>query len=384
MKWIGFVLLLIPVLCHSQDTIQHNFTLNGYVTDLQSFVYQSSVDNPTIDNVLQNRLNFRWNNKANTLSGIFEVRNRLLMGEMVSMGPGYASIIGADNGLADLSFNITSGTSYVLNSKLDRLYIDYTKDKFQLKLGRQRINWGQCFVWNPNDIFNAYSYFDFDYVEKPGSDAIRLQYYRNSTSTFDFVLKADSANRITSALLYRFNKWNYDIQFMGGILNDEDLVLGTGWSGNIFTASFTGEVSYFHPKKNFADTTGLLIFSVGSQYSFKNSLMLQTELLYNPVKTGEIKDFGEYFAMNLSAKNLSFPGFSFMLQGSYPVTPLFNVSLAGMYFPKINGYYIGPTLTYSILENLDFSVITQTFAGQLVKGYNQTVNLIYLHLKWNF
>jgi len=384
MKWIGLILLLIPVFSYCQDSIQNNFTLNGYVTDLQSFVYQSSVNNPTLDNILQNRLNFKWNNKANTLKGIFEVRNRLLMGETVSLVPGYANIIGADNGLADLSFNITSGTSYVLNSKIDRLYIDYTKDKFQLKMGRQRINWGQCFVWNPNDIFNAYSYFDFDYVEKPGSDAIRLQYYRNSTTTFDFVLKADSANRITSALLYRFNKWNYDIQFMGGILNDVDLVLGTGWSGNIFTASFTGEVSYFHPKKNFADTTGLLIFSIGSQYSFKNSLMLQTELLYNPVKTSEIKDFGEYFTMNLSAKNLSFPGFSVMLQGSYPVTPLFNISLAGMYFPKIKGYYIGPTLTYSILENLDFSVVTQTFAGQLVKGYKQTANLIYLYLKWNF
>lgn len=384
MKWFGYILLLIPVSSYSQDTIQHNFTLNGYVTDMQSFVYQSSVNNPTIDNVLHNRLNFKWNNTANTLNGVLELRNRLLMGETVNTVPGYANIIGSDNGLMDLSFNIASGKSYVLNTRIDRLFVDYTKNKFQMRLGRQRINWGQCFVWNPNDIFNAYSYFDFDYVEKPGSDAVRLQYYRNSTSTFDFVIKADSASRITSALLYRFNRWNYDIQFMGGILNDEDLVLGTGWSGNIFTASFTGEVSYFHPKKNFADTTGLLIFSVGSQYSFKNSFMLQTEVLYNPVKSGEIKNFGEYFMMNLSAKNLSFPGFSIMLQSSYPVTPLFNVSLAGMYFPRINGYYIGPTLSYSILENLDFSVITQTFAGQLVKGYKQTANLIYLHLKWNF
>ena len=34
--------------------------------------------------------------------------------------------------------------------------------------GRQRINWGQTFVWNVNDVFNAYSYFDFDYKERPG------------------------------------------------------------------------------------------------------------------------------------------------------------------------------------------------------------------------
>jgi len=384
MKWIVFILLLYPIFSYSQDTANRNWAFSGYITDLQSFVFQSSGNDATIDNVLQNRLNFKWYNPANTFGGALELRNRLLMGETVRTIPEYSGIVGADNGLADLSFNIATGNSYILNTKIDRAYFDFVKNKFQLRVGRQRINWGQCFVWNPNDIFNAYSYFDVDYIEKPGSDAIRLQYYGSSTSTYEFVIKANNQKQITTAALYRFNKWNYDIQFMGGLLNQEDIVIGTGWSGNIMSASFTGEVSYFHPVTNFADTTGTLIFSVGSQYSFKNSFFLQAEVLYNPVKTSGAGNLNEYFNTNLSVKNLSLPGFSIMLQGSYPVTPLFNVALAGMYFPKIKGYYIAPSLTYSILENLDFSLISQTFTGQLIKGQKESAVFIYLQMKWNF
>ena len=32
-------------------------------------------------------------------------------------------------------------------------------------------------VWNPNDLFNAFSFVDFDYEERPGSDALRIQKY---------------------------------------------------------------------------------------------------------------------------------------------------------------------------------------------------------------
>lgn len=32
-------------------------------------------------------------------------------------------------------------------------------------------------AWNPNDWFNTYNYFDFDYEERPGTDAIRVRVY---------------------------------------------------------------------------------------------------------------------------------------------------------------------------------------------------------------
>ena len=384
LKWLPFLMIPFTVNLNGQDTIQHNWSLNGYITNMQSFIFQNIDGDWTIDNLIHNRLNFKWVSKSGNIKTVLELRNRFIIGESVSNTPEYSKIIDTDNGFVKLSDNLSKGNSYVLNSKIDRAYIDYTKDKFQLTIGRQRINWGQCITWNPNDLFNAYSFFDFDYVEKPGSDAIRLQYYTSNTSAFEYAVKADYNNKVTSAILYRFNKWNYDIQFLGGILNEQDYVVGTGWSGNIKGASFRGEISYFQPKHNFADTTGILIVSLGTDYTFKNSFTVQFEALYNQNRSSGVTSFVDFYNESLSAKNLSFTKVTFMLQGSYPITPLFNVSLAGMYFPKLNGIFLGPSFTWSLTNNLDFSLFVQSFAGQLVKGQTEHFNFGFLRLKWNF
>ena len=94
--------------------------------------------------------------------------------------------------------------------------------------------------------------------------------------------------------------------------------------------------------------------------------------------------FDDFYNMSLSAKNLSFTKVTLMLQGSYPITPLFSVSLAGMYFPKLNGMFLGPSFTWSLTNNLDFSLIVQSFAGQLIKGQPEHINFGFLRLKWNF
>ncbi len=386
-KYVRLVLILLitlPVSITGQDSIPKRLSLNGYITNMQSFMFQGFNDNWTIDNLIHNRLNLKWDSKTDNFKAVLELRNRLIAGESVSTIPGYSKMIDADNGIVKLSDNLSSGNSWLLNSKIDRAYIDYTNNKFQLTIGRQRINWGQCFTWNPNDLFNAYSFFDFDYVEKPGSDAIRMQYYTSNTSTFEFAVKANNNYKVTSAFLYRFNKWNYDIQFLGGILNDQDYVIGTGWSGNIKGASFRGEISYFQPKHNFADTTGILVVSLGTDYTFKNSFMIQFEALYNQNKGYQINNFVDFYNESLSAKNLSFTKVTFMLQGSYPITPLFNVSIALMYFPKLDGIFLGPTFTYSMTKNIDFSLITQSFAGQLLKGQTEHFNFSFLRLKYNF
>ena len=384
LRLVSIFMIMLPVAAAGQDTIPKRLSLNGYITNMQSFMFQSINGDWTIDNLVHNRLNFKWNNKSGNLKTVLELRNRLIIGESITTIPEYSKMIDTDNGFVKLSDNLLKGNSYVLNTKIDRAYFDYTKDKFQLTIGRQRINWGQCFTWNPNDLFNAYSFFDFDYVEKPGSDAIRMQYYATNTSTFEFAVKADNYHKVTSAFLYRFNKWNYDIQFLGGIFNEQDYVIGTGWSGNIKDAAFRGEISYFQPKHNFSDTTGILVVSLGTDYTFKNSFTLQFEVLYNQNKNLVVSNFVDFYNESLSAKNLSFTKVTFMLQGSYPITPLFNVSVTGMYFPKLDGIFLGPSFTWSLTNNLDFSLFVQSFAGQLVKGQTEHFNFGFLRLKWNF
>jgi len=364
-------------------------TVDGYITNMQSVIIDSVDGNWINDNLIHNRLNFRYNPNKSLSFGL-DVRNRIFTGETVKYYPNYGESLSKDIGVLDLSSTWVNENSIVANSAIDRLWFKFEKDKIAITIGRQRINWGRTLAWNPNDIFNSYSFFDFDYVEKPGADALRIQYYPTASSTIEAVAKIDSANNISAAGLARFNVLNWDVQFLGGIINENDYVIGTGWEGNLGSVSFRGEASYIHPKENFADTSGVLVATMSFDYIFSNSLMIQAEFLYNP-QTGQsqLTNFGEFYSRPLTVKNLSFTEYNVFLSVNYPVTPLMNLSLSAMYYPKVNGWYAGPGLSYSLMDNLDFSLFIQSFQAKLpnpITGENekQSMSLAFLRLKLSF
>ena len=358
-----------------------SLTFSGYISTMQSVMFDSLSGKFVNENLIHNRLNFKGSVNEN-ITFAAEFRNRLFMGDMVQSNPSYSKQIASDNGLADLSWNILNKQSFFLNTTIDRLWMDFNYGKFQARVGRQRINWGQTLVWNPNDIFNAYSYFDFDYVERPGSDAVRLQYYPNSSSAFEIAVKEDYKSDITAATLYRFNTWGYDIQFLAGYYNSEDLVLGVGWSGSIGSVSFRGEASWFQSAVNFSDSTGTGIFTIGYDKTFKNNSMGQFQIMYcnNPVK---LNSFSSLYLGNMSAKDLAFSRFSAFGQFSYPMTPLFNLSVSVMWFPDLKGFFAGPSLDYSLAENVDFSLFWQHFKSK-ANIYQTQMNLGFLRVKVSF
>lgn len=364
------------------------FELRGYLTNMQSAMFEDPSGDWIIDNLFHNRLNFFWYGREH-FTGTLQLRNRLMYGETLKTIPGYIDAIEKDIGWMDLSFNLLSGNSYVLNSAIDRIWLQYSAGSFVVTAGRQRINWGQTFVWNVNDIFNAYSYFDFDYEERPGSDAIRLEFYPNYTSAIELAVKLDSSNLLTAAAMYRFNVFSYDIQVLAGLLQEEDYFGGLGWSGNIGGAGFRGETSYFHPVKNISDTTGMFMASVSLDYIFPNTLMLQGEYLYSSKPFSSGFGFLDYYSGSLTVKQLAFAEHTFFASGSYQITPIFMASLAGMYYPELKGYFFGPNLSYNVLNNVDLSFFFQYFNSQVRDPLNgslsrQQINLWFLRLKWSF
>jgi hypothetical protein len=356
-------------------------TFSGYLSTMHSVMFDS-LSGPFInENLIHNRLNFKgYVNDHITFAA--EFRNRLFTGDLVKASRSYSEMIGRDQGLADLSWNILNEQSFFLNTTVDRLWIDLNYGKFQIRAGRQRINWGQTLVWNPNDIFNAYSYFDFDYVERPGSDAVRIQYYPGFSSALEFAIKADSEQHITSAGLFRFNKWGYDIQFLAGYFDSRDIVAGAGWSGAIGSYSFRGEASWFRNAANFSDTTGTGIFTTGFDRTFKNNSTAQIQIMYcnNPIK---LTGFGSLYLGNMSTKDLAFSRFSAFGQFSYPVTPLFNVSASAMWFPDMKGYFAGSSIDYSLWQNVDFSLFWQHFYSKM-NDSRIRMNIGFIRMKISF
>jgi hypothetical protein len=377
-----FVLLLFifRYVAFSQEESGKN-SLNGYISTMQSVMFDSLSGPFVNDNLIHNRLNLKgYLNDHITIAA--EFRNRIFTGDMVRSGRSYAEMTGSDQGWVDMSWNILNEQSFFLNTTIDRLWIDFNYGKLQARVGRQRINWGQTLVWNPNDIFNAYSFFDFDYVERPGSDAVRLQYYPNFSSTIELAIKADYEDHVTGAVLYRFNKWGYDLQILAGYVNSEDLVAGAGWSGAIGSVSFRGEASWFQPSEKFSDTTGTGLFTIGFDKVFKNNSMAQIQVMYcnNPLN---ISSFSSLYSGNLSTKDLAYSRFSAFVQYSYPITPLLNAGVSAMWFPDLKGYFAGPSLDYSLAENIDFSLFWQHFDSKMNENRIR-INIGFLRVKFSF
>ncbi len=348
---------------------------------MQSVIFDSLSGPFLNENLLHNRLNFKGYLSEN-ISFAAEFRNRLFTGDLVRLGKYYSGLIGKDQGLVDMSWNVFEKQSFLFNTTVDRLWFDLHYNKFQVTVGRQRINWGQTFVWNPNDIFNAYSFFDFDYIERPGSDAVRLQYFPSSSSATELAVKVDGENDVTAAGLYRFNRWGYDFQFLAGFVNGQDIVIGAGWSGAIGSVSFRGEGSWFDQYEDFPGSEGTVLITTGFDKIFKDNSMAQVQFMYcnNPLV---LNDFNSFYSGNLSSKDLAFSRFSAFGQFTWAVTPLLDLTLSSMWFPDLDGYFAGPSMDYSLAENLDFSLIWQHF-NAVMNGEKSRINLGFLRLKYSF
>lgn len=219
MKKLIIPLLFASVTLFAQEDKAPDWDLRGYLKSMQITVFAklpfSSETTMFNDQLLHNRLKFRWYPSDHfTLRA--EVRNRVFWGDQVrttlQFGGDYIETVsqGGDD-FFDWSAGYQNKKGYALHTTLDRFYGEYTAGQWEISLGRQRINWGIGTTWNPNDIFNAFSFTDFDYEERPGSDALRVRRYTGVASSVEVAVKAFRHwDEATGAILARFNTGSYD------------------------------------------------------------------------------------------------------------------------------------------------------------------------------
>ena len=192
-KLLTFLFITLGISASAQEDtaskkLSDYISLNGYIKELQTFSFVKNLDNITTDNLLHNRLNFRAR-ICSSMTGALEIRNRVFFGETVKTFPDYGDIVDVDDGYVDMSWLIVNEPSLVFLSQIGRLWINWKTEKWDIRAGRQRINWGINLAWNANDLFNAYSLVDFDYEERPGADALRAQRYFEDFSVLDIAVQ---------------------------------------------------------------------------------------------------------------------------------------------------------------------------------------------------
>lgn len=388
---LTLILVLVTTQLWAQDSVSvekssRKWQVSGYITDMQVVFFQKP-DSMQATNLIHNRIDIQYfpNNNLTFHAG---VRNRIFFGNPLSGLPGFGSQINAyyQNDLLDLSKFWVNRNSLVIHSVVDRLWADWNKGKWDIRLGKQRINWGKTLVWNPNDWFNTFNYADFDYPERPGSDAFRVSYYPTGMSVLDAAVSPGRAKSGTvAAFRYGFNKWEYDFQALGGIYH-EDAALGLGWSGSIGSAGFRGEASWFQPYRHFPDSSGKLSATVSLDYRSPDTWYLQGAVLYNtvPVKPANISELIAGFTGNLSAQRLMPSEWSFFGEVSRDITPLWHADLSAITGLQPSLIFIMPDISYSLTDNFQITGTGQVFVGKMTTRLRDIGNGVYVRFKYNF
>lgn len=359
--------------------------LSGYLKDMQSAQF-TDVNKPWFFiSLIHNREDFRWYPSKHFKLHI-GMRNRIYYGDNVQYLTQNPALFNSANSFFKLRKIIAQGPSYIVHTTLDRLSLNYTQGKWEVTVGRQRINWGQNLVWNPNDIFNAYSYFNFDYEERPGADAIRLQYYPTSTSTAELAYKpGKTVDSMIAAGLYRFTKGNYDYQFLAGWMNG-DYTAGLGWSGVVKGAIFNGEITSFIPHNQVNLNKSVLSASAGLNYTFPSSVYVHVAYLYSSsgVVKADSSQTNVLFNQVISAKRLSPARHSVFGEVAYQITPLIRGDFSGILDPSDGSFFLGPFFNFSLSNNVEFLLGGQLFFGPVNSLYGNYGRFLFARIKWSF
>ncbi len=392
------ILVLLTTLCiaSAQDSTQSKIDLSGYLKALGTFshfnkdylppIISNAIPSSSEDYLMHNRFDLKYYPTKKLTFGV-GMRNRMFYGYRVKEDATFYNTLDEDMGLMDLSYLYWDSNELLLHTIFDRLWAQWESKKWMIRLGRQRINWGVNTVWNPNDIFNQYNYLDFDYEERPGSDALRVQYFPNFKNTVELAFSpARNFSQSVGALLFKTNKWNYDFQFLGGYFK-QDIVTGLGWAGNIKNAGFKGEANYYAPLT--AQTQSNFTSSLSLDYMFSSGLYGQISYLYNDLGSASpgIADFTSLNTRLLSAKDIFIFKHTILVSAGFNITPLFRADLAAMFTPELNNFILFPTLSYSLSKNLDASLVVQYFISENPLENNQVEWLsssIYGRLKYSF
>ncbi len=375
-KTLRTIVALGLCLLSLSSAAQWDFSFYGYVKALGTFNHLNKDPYPAFlqpqipgsyeDYQIHNRFNFDlyYNTQWHANVGM---RNRLFYGYTYDNSPTLITDLQNDpSTVMDLSFMWTNPNS-ALSVLFDRAWLEYDNQKIRVRLGRQRINWGINTVWNPNDIFNQYNYFDFDYEERPGVDAAAFQWYITPRSSLELAYSPDldDTQKSIGGLLYKTNVKGYDLQVLQAYFQG-DYVAGAGWAGSIGNVGFKGEVSTFVPIDEIDSTRqDNTVISAGLDYSLPVGLYMQVGYLYNQRGNSNNSILGSGLLSNqtLTAKNLfpyqhtTFVGFNFA------VTPLLSADLSTMTTLDFKNFFLIPSLSYSLAENLDLLLLAQVFWG---------------------
>lgn len=378
--FILFITFSVPLYSQLSD-----WEYGGYVKNLATYIDGTYEGLPSdigkFQDVFQGRLNVDWY-PTNEFSFSAQSRHLFTYQKSYYLTIGFFSQLSRSSYYFDLTWEAIEENDYTFLSEFDRLNMMWSTGDLEVTLGRQRIAWGTCLVWNPTDLFNAANILDFDYPERPGTDAIKMQYYIDETSAIEFAFSpGKTAEDVISAGRYKTNFWNYDFSLLAG-WQKKTIRLGGSWSGDIMGGGFRGELVYSKPdiKAVLPIDPAVAAFSslgfvpkliidkpyctaaLSYDYTFENSLYLHTEWLYNEL--GVLENSGSRRIETLYTGELTPSRHSLFFEIAYDITPLLRGDIFFIVNPTDDSWIAAPSFTYSVVTNWEIYLLAFPSEGK--------------------
>jgi len=395
-RCLSVILLTLPVASVNSQLL--DWELGGYAKNLVTYTNGGLEGLPLEygkwQNTSQLRLNLFWY-PATSLTTTVQARNLLIYQKNIKSLNNLLGFFQTDSYYFDLKYEYQDRQDWYAVAEIDRLNMGYTWQDLNIILGRQRIAWGTCLVWNPTDLFNPFDILDFDYEERPGTDALHLQYYTGSLAQFSLaVTPGRTREQVIYAGRYVTNWQNYDINFIAG-WQKNSLRLACSWAGELFDGGFRGEILYTNPDMNYRTfrfedfrfinksvTDPFWTVAISCDYTFTNSFYIHTEYLYNGL--GTTKKAGERRFDILYTGELTPARHSVFQEFAYQITPLLRGDFFVIYNPSDHSWITAPSLQYSLGNNWELYLLVFPSGGKAGTEYGGYPDQYFTRLKAAF
>lgn len=189
------------------------------------------------------------------------------------------------NDLLNLSWVVLDKEEHVLHSEIDLLFYQFKNDNIRLRIGKQRYDWSQSWLWSANNYHNTYSILGYDIDNRSAveSASLKINFGRRNPWSVEFSSaprkKLDNSNHIFR--LHYADEGN-EFQLVGGnVLKDYSLGIGGAIQINKNTSLY-GEATYYHPRENSSTKAFIADFTYRQIINRQIVFMLETAYHSNP------------------------------------------------------------------------------------------------------
>lgn len=270
-------------------------------------------------------------------------------------GSGLAAV-GADAPPASpfgLAWTAVDEPTFALSGRIDRLLVAFHAEHFDLALGRQPISFGTGLVFAPMDIATVFAPDAVDREYRPGTDALRLDFWIGQTGHVEVVAAVTGGLDLDGLLAAGhggFTVGVFDIGFLAAKVHG-DAVFGFDTAGSLgpiavhsdltvtvpsgeapFVRAVVGAGAFFPFGLSLAGE--VYVQSLGASYPSQYMQVARTERF----RVGELWTMGHLYGA---------------LSADVEVTPLLHLNLAAIANLLDPSLLLGPGLAWSVAENAD-------------------------------